>query len=172
MLPVGISHYINTVAGLSFTVDNTIREVDVAKAGLPVSFFDANGFENFQYGENVFIESIRVQLPYGFGNGNNTVASPAETGIHVELNWRDFNGNADFLFQFGSNGMTRLPTFNCDLPVNTMIDQPAAIDSKWKIQLPDFEASISMLNVPDILHTDVLLLRVFLKVRHTLAMIA
>jgi len=170
---VGISHYINTVegSGPTFTVDNTAKNADITKNTLPQDFFDASGLFDFTFGDNIFIEAVRVQLPYSFGNGNNAGASPTESGIYLELGYRDTNANIGTLDEFGVDGIFRIPTFNCDLPVMTLINQPANVDSDWKFQLKDIEANISMLNIPGNINGDVLTPRVFLKVRHTLPMV-
>jgi len=173
MSEVGINHYINTVkgAGPAFTVNNAVNDVDITPNTLPQDFFDASGLFNFDFGENVFIETIRVQLPYSFGNGDNASASPAESGIYLEMGYRDTAANLGSLDQLGVNGILRIPSFNVDVPINTMINQPSNVVADWKIQLVDIEANISMLNVPASLNALIFTPRVFLKVRHTLNMV-
>lgn len=166
----GISHYILSVETNSpnFTVNTAVNEVPIV---FPASIVFEDGFGQtyFTYGDNVFIESIRFQLDYSFGNGENNFG--VNEGMLVSMVYEDFNANTGNLTQFGANGRAQYPTLQCDLPVESFIRQPDNVDSKWRFILFNLNGSVSMLNVPSALNGQNFLVRVYLKIRHTLEMI-
>ena len=160
---LGISENISALSTVA-VIDNTLTTLSIIDAG-PLTFQDASGNVWFPRGENFFIESIRFQLDYSFGNG-----SPA--GISFVMNYLDDNANSGFITEFGDNGQGFYPTFNCDLPVNTFIEMPSNVTAKWSVNISGLFAQVSMLNVPDSINGQTLNMRTFLKIKHTLQMVA
>ena len=165
----GIVHYINTFegAGPSFSVDVAANEVRIDKNTLPQNLWDASLLPNFTYGDNILIEAIRVQLPYSFGNGDNASSG---SQILIKLGYKDVTSGSGPISEIGVDGIIIVPTFNCDVTLNTLFYLPSNVTDDFVIQLLDLDGWISMLNVPAQLDTLVMTPQVFLKVRHTLPM--
>jgi len=104
-------------------------------------------------------------LPFSFGNGSTA------NNIDAVIGFRDDNGNNGAILELGSGGRYGFPSFNVDFPINTMIYQPATVDSKWGFEVLTSSGRVSQLNVPASLNAVTIKARVYLNVRHTFTML-
>lgn len=148
-------------APVAFTVN--VALTDVAITGTPVDFLSAGGNPYFDYGDNLFLESYLITLPYQFGQG-------ALNAPRFQLGFEDLNGHTGTLFEVGYNGFIMLPDANQEYQLGVLIAQPATVDSDWWITLDDIYFNVNMFNTPAALDTEELQAEVMLKVRHTLEM--
>lgn len=145
------------------TVDNTQLGLNLAGGSLPALMNDASGFPYFTYGDNVLIESCRIQLPYAFGNGD-VVAGP----ISFQLGYIDKNLNDGLVTQVGAQGQVQLPSFNVDFPINKFIRMPANVNSDWALRVLTTTGNVSMVNVPNSLNGQLVRGVLYCRVSYTL----
>jgi len=120
----------------------------------------------FAFGDNIFIESVRVQLPFSFGNGKDN------TELKMIVGYRDGLGNVGLVTELGNVGGFRLPSYNIDFPINTFIPQPSNVLAKWGLEIAVLDGRVSMLSVPAVLNASTIRATVFMNVRHTFARVA
>lgn len=168
MSELGRRQYIfeNNADAAFLVVNNAVVDLALTPVGGNAPLEDGLGNIFFAFGDNVFIESIRFQLPYSFGNGGDS--SP----ITGQLGYRDDNGNTGTVEEIGESGIFNIPSFNIDFPINTFIPQPANVDSKWSFEMLASGGIVSMLNVPASLNAATIHGKIFLNVRHTLNRVA
>ena len=160
----GTRQYIfeSAVNSTFLVVNNAVVDIALSDVVGVSPLEDAQSNIYFTYGDNVFIESIRFQLPYSFGNGADT------SDIKGKLGFRDFNGNNGVIAELGTLGEFALPSFNIDFPINTLIKQPSTVDSKWSFEIISAQGRVSMLNVPAALNAATIHGRFYINVRTTL----
>lgn len=161
----GIVEYIKNTADFEFTVNTAADDVGSVLTGTPLiiksvaqSYFDAK--------DNVLIETVVVMLPYQFGIGDITPL--------IELEWTDPTVPADgAITQFGSAGQLLIPDAAVEYQVRAWVEFPGGANAKFAIRLgSNTGVNVSMVNAPAGFHTNVYKIPIFLKVRHTLPMIA
>lgn len=162
---VGISEFLVTPAGTAqFTVNTAVDSVGITQVSA-IAFQDATTANEVVFGDNIFLQSIRFQLPYAFGNGN--ITDKTNWGMEYHLTFDDgiANGNIN---EFGALGQNRFPSFNCDFPINSLVYTAPQIRFNWELRGELVSGSVSMFNVPDDLNGDTFDIDVYLKVRHTI----
>ena len=163
----GIIQYITNYSGVTFTVNVGAVDVPLLLAGTP-DLAQNTSIKHFPEGSGCLIESIQIIFPYQFGLGSNS--SPLE----FQLGWSDSTGtNTGNLTEFGNAGKILIPQTNQEYTLFNYLNYPSAAADKWKIQIIGVTGGrVNMFNTPAILDTTSQAIRLSLKVRTALAMIA
>ena len=165
----GIIERLSTFTGVNVTVNLLAAQVDVILTGNPD--LSVNGtLAYFQRGENIAIEGFSLTLPFQFGQGNIASTAAGAPGF-FQLGWRDSLGNAGTVGEVGDQGRINVPDPNQWFETFAFVPQPAAVASKYRLQILGVGYKCSMFNAPAALDGVVLDCAIHLKVRHTLALI-
>ena len=123
----------------SFTVDTTQQYIQITSLLTNVNFTNSAGLNTFRDGDNVYIESMRIMLPYQFGH--------ADFPIQMELKWWQ-GGGTGAIPEFGFLGQTYMPKPAISLPMGIQLQAPSPGSGNFRMQLAQLTMRVSMQLVP------------------------
>lgn len=140
-----------------FTVDTAAKEVNLI--GVNTRFTNGLGNAYFQPNDNLIVISIGAAIPHSFCSGT--------TPLIAEI--RGLGNNGGFYFILGQITLT---SENQDFQITQPVNHPTLVlpDTKYGLESDALIGHISMLNVPAVLHTDVIPVYTIIQVQHTLPM--
>jgi len=160
----GITNWLVSADGITFTVDTALDEVAIALAGTPD--LELNGATKYiNEGENCIVEGFALTFPYQFGQGT---LSP----LRFQIGWRDSGGNNGAVTELGDTGRINIPDPNYWYDTFTYVPYPATAAAKWHFEITGIIGRVSMFNCPAGLDEEELDIRAHLKIRTTTGLIA
>lgn len=144
----------------SFTVNNTVKEVALAASG-NVTLQTAGASTNFVDGDNVFLETVRIQSEYQFGHG--------EGDISFQLQW-DQAGLTPILELSGGASMY-LPAPMLEISPMIQLAAPSPGSGNFSMVMTSLVMNVSQLNVPALVNGEILEFQLHVVCRHTIAMV-
>lgn len=156
--------YNHTAGQFIFTADNTLSEVSIVTSGEDDLY---SGFNYFPEGCGVLIEAVSIVYPFQYSQGN---IDP----IKLNIAWRNKTstqfGNLE---QFGNAGELLIPEPNNFIDVNNYINYPGVPgDGSWVITGDILSGTVNQINGPAILQGLDLDIKIFLRIRTALGMVA
>lgn len=162
-----MSTEIAAVYPAAFVVDATgaTKEVPVNQAlGGPGKYVNADGNGWFAAGDNVILDEVRVNIPFGFGQGTDR--------HNIELQWLNSIGGSFPIAELATAGELTIPDLCTPLKFENglFLSIPKAPGGTGKLVLfpSNVSLNVSMINAPALLNGDTLKVQYHLVIRHTL----
>jgi hypothetical protein len=153
-------------ADCNFTANNAVIEINILKGpALIIPFANGNGKANFQDGDNVALKKVRTILPFQYGRGNYEF-----TDYKIQLNWAQGGGVVN-IPELGNYGGIMLNSVCGELQPEVFLNAPSVGSGNFGLNVNAFDVSISQINAPAVLNTDIMYFGFQLEVIHTLPMV-
>lgn len=148
--------------------------LDMAVAGVGIAgirFINGQAATEFAPGDNILLNKIWTNIPYGFGQGSGT--------MQIGLSYQDALGSfipiPAFSYLSGSSSHLNIPGVACCLefpgegvliPALNYADPDPATHG-FELYLTSFSMNVSMLNVPDLLVGETIKVQLHAMITHT-----
>ncbi len=166
--------------GAEFVVDTSVDSVDLTPVvGATNVLYAGGGSSKFARGDNFIILSAGYFIPEAFALYGYGAAGIGKWSLPVMLFRALTDGGFETsLYEFGDNGMLRIPYPNAEISIGTYCDpEKNSLNDNFvlKILFPNFSApdhpQISMVGVPVSLDGKMFYVVPFVKILHNLALI-
>ncbi len=131
--------------------------------GLP--FFDANGNQWLDAGDNVLLQKLGWEIPYGFGQG---------PGLHrIGLAWQNNDGDLYIIRELSGNSIIVIPdNLGLDLEGQSganglFLTVPDGNHERKRLVLTNIELNVSQINLPADLDGEVIKVQYYAQILHS-----
>jgi hypothetical protein len=135
-----------TVAGkVQFAVNSAVLEVAAVPPVAPVIFFNANGMQWFNIGDNVLLQNLWVNIPYGFGQGD---------GQHtIGLAWIDALAGITPIPELAGNSILTIPSLcgPLDFPSSGLFVKVPTNVGRVRLGLTSLALNVAQVGVPAVI---------------------
>lgn len=149
---------------LDFTVDTSVNEVIAfGPVGGPDIMVARSNGSQFEDGDNIFLESIRIMPGYDFGHG---------TG-DIQIGFDYFQNGVDKIIpEIGIDGTIWMPKPCIEQPMNIQLQAPDPGSGDYSLRLAvAFQMNVSMVCAPDSLNGENIPITVQVRTKHTRPML-